>query len=155
GPLTDDSTVDLAFGAYAGATETQPSASPELGTVLGSRYRLEQIIGRGGTSVVYRARDLRPAATSDTTSQVVAVKLSLVTPGTEQPVTARLYREFHTMRALTHAGIARVFELDRERDLWFMSMELIVGRTLRDWMVTGGAHAQAIEIIRTCCAALQ
>lgn len=155
-PLPDDAaTVELAVDAYASTTDTQASADPEPGTVLGSRYLLEQVVGRGGTSSVYRARDLRPARSPDTTGSVVAVKFLHGTRRVGQMAPARLFREFHTMRTLAHAGIAQVFELACDGGLWFMSMELIAGQTLKAWMTNGGgARAQAIGIIGACCEAL-
>jgi serine/threonine protein kinase len=154
--LTDDAlTVEMAFGADAGATERQSSAEAEPGTVLGSRYLLEQIIGRGGTSSVYRARDLRPELSPGSTTNPVAVKLARGTKRMEPLVLTRLQREFHAMRRLSHAGIARVYELDCDGGMWFMSMQLISGQTLKAWMATGHTHAEALKIIDTCCEALE
>lgn len=141
-----------------GADEAMAAPSPpepEPGTVLGSRYRLEAIIGRGGTSSVYRARDLRPERVWDTTSDLVAVKLLRGRPCTEALAPARLEREFHTMRGLSHPGIARVSELGCDGDIWFMSMELIAGQTLKQWMSTGGPRPQALQIIDACCETLE
>ena len=153
-PRDDALTVELAGGADEG-TAGQSPPEPEPGTVLGSRYRLQAIIGRGGTSTVFRARDLRAEPSSDTSSELVAVKLLRGRPSTEASAPARLQREFHTMRALSHRGIARVYELDRDGDIWFMSMELISGQTLTQWMSTGASYSQALRIIDSCCETLE
>lgn len=155
-PLADDAlTVELAFNAHAGAIGGPSGTGPEVGTVLGSRYRLEQVIGRGGSSIVYRAKDLGPAISSDTTTRLVALKLSCGSPRTEPLALARLQREFHAMRGLSHPGIARVFELGCDGEMWFMSMQLIVGQTLKAWMGAGCTYAEALKVINTCCEALE
>lgn len=159
-PLSDDTlTVELTHGVRveASASAHPSSIEPEPGTVLASRYLLEEMIGRGGTSNVYRARDLRPAVSLDAAVHFVALKLPRSTPGAEPLALARLQREFHTMRGLSHAGIARAFELACDGDdLCFMSMQLIEGRTLEAWMTAGGTtHEDALRIIDTCCEALE
>ncbi|HWG76324.1 MAG TPA: serine/threonine-protein kinase [Steroidobacteraceae bacterium] len=155
-PRDDAATVDLNFDVAVGAEGVQPSVQPEPGTVVGCHYLLEQLVGRGATSSVYRARDLRPVASAGANGNLVAVKFLHGPRRIGQGPPARLYREFHTMRRLAHANIARVFELACEGDLWFMSMELIAGQTLKAWMSNGaGTHAQATHIIEACCAALE
>jgi serine/threonine protein kinase len=146
--------VELGAGADL-ATASQSPPEPEPGTVLGSRYLLEAIIGRGGTSSVYSARDLRSEALSETSGDLVAVKLLRGRPGTEALAPARLAREFHTMRGLSHPGIARVFELGCDGDISFMSMQLLAGQTLKEWMSAGGSHAQALRIIDSCAEILE
>jgi serine/threonine protein kinase len=58
------------------------------------------------------------------------------------------------MQILAHPGIARVFDLDCDGDIWFLTMELVVGRTVSEWMRTPVALADAMHVIGACCAAL-
>ena len=150
----DALTVELTSTHVEGAGRPSLSA-PEPGCVLGSRYLLEEIIGRGGTSTVYRARDLRAPSSAGVTPSLVAVKLSVGTRSTDPLAAARLQREFHTMKGLFHAGIARVLALECDGDVCFMSMQLIAGQTLKSWMTSGGEHAAALRIIDTCSEALE
>ena len=155
-PVVDDApTVELTSALQTLATRSRASAEPALGTILRSRYLLEEVIGRGGTSSVYRARDLHQALSPEVTANLVAVKLLRSAQRTDPPTHIRLRREFHQMRALSHPGIARVFGLDCDGDVWFMSMQLIVGQTLKAWMTPGGSYAEALRIIDSCCQALE
>ena len=63
-------------------------------------------------------------------------------------------REFRQMQRLTHNSIARVFDLDCDGDTWFMTLELIEGQTITQWMKGGGSDAEAMQIITGCCEAV-
>ncbi len=130
-------------------------AVPGSGCVLRSRYVLEEVIGRGGTSIIYRARDLHRAVPRDTAANLVAVKMLRAEQCEDPLALMRLRREFQHMQCLSHPGIVRVFDLDCDDDVWFMSMELVAGRTVKSWMETGGSRADAMRIIAACCEALE
>jgi serine/threonine protein kinase len=125
------------------------------GTVLRSRYVLEDVIGRGGTSIVYRAKDLHRALSEDMATKFVAIKMLRPEQCANPLALRRLKREFQQMQGLTHPGIVRVFDLDRDSDIWFMSMELVAGQTVKTWMETPYGHADALRIINACCEALK
>ncbi|HEY1725529.1 MAG TPA: protein kinase [Steroidobacteraceae bacterium] len=125
------------------------------GCVLRGRYALEKVIGRGGSSIIYRAADLNHASPKDVTANVVAVKLLCSEQRSDPLALARLKREFRQMQCLSHAGIARVFDLDCDGDVWFMSMELVAGRTVKAWTETPGSLTDALRIIGACCEALE
>jgi hypothetical protein len=48
-----------------------------------------------------------------------------------------------------------VFDLDCDGDVWFISMELVAGRTVKTWIEKPGSHADALRIIAACCEALE
>jgi serine/threonine protein kinase len=48
-----------------------------------------------------------------------------------------------------------VFDLDCDGDVWFISMELVAGRTVKTWIETPGSPADALRIITACCEALE
>lgn len=131
-------------GAVAGAT------------VLRARYVLEEKIGEGGTSIVYRARDLRrdPAAPG---GQSVALKL--LRPGLRGQTRAveRLKREFHHSQTLSHPAIARVYDVDCDGDQWFLTLELLDGDSLATLMDRAGGplpQRRVLDILRACGDAL-
>lgn len=78
-----------------------PGALPDLGT----RYRLEGELGRGGFGAVYRAVDLQ-------SGQSVALKLSLQALDPDQQ--ARLLREVRLVRDLRHPGLVPLLDLVRD-----------------------------------------
>lgn len=66
----------------------------------------------------------------------------------------RMRREFRQMQCLTHSGIARVFDLDCDGDIWFMTLELVAGRTITQWMKGTTPDSEAMQIIIGCCEAV-
>jgi serine/threonine protein kinase len=154
-PFVDDAPTDqLLRGSRRRPIEGE--IRPELvpGSALRSRYVLEDVIGRGGYSILYRARDRHRATPHDNAANFIAVKL-LRPDQIDDPLTlTRLMREFQQMQGLSHPGIVRVFDLDCDGDVWFITMELVAGQTVKSWIETPGAHANAMRVISGCCEAL-
>ncbi|MBX3272976.1 MAG: serine/threonine protein kinase [Sandaracinaceae bacterium] len=95
------------------------------GTILAGRYELRYVLGRGGSSVVYAARD---EAGAD-----VAVKLLDPEPEHRAIERARMLREARLTRSLRHPSIVSLRdagELDDGRA--FLVMERLRGRTIAD-----------------------
>jgi hypothetical protein len=148
-PLADDSpTVQLWSNRQQLAVPAPIGVAPVQGSVLCSRYVLEQVIGRGGTSVIFRARDIAGGYR-------VALKLPHAGQRAGPTVLTRLRREFRQMQCLSHPGIAQVFDMDCDGELWFMCMELVAGQTAHTWMHTPAADTDALRIITECCEALE
>ena len=93
------------------------------GTVLQDRYEIAAEIGRGGYSVVYRARDRRVDAN-------VAIKLLVPPPAAARVARERLRREVQAVRQLSHANIASVFDVADDGPWSFVVMEYIDGPDL-------------------------
>jgi hypothetical protein len=127
----------------------------ERGLVLRARYVLEEVIGRGGTSLVFRARDLHRTSTEDGSQRRIALKLLRAEWRSDPRAIERLRREFRQMQSLSHAGIVRVFDLDCDGGVWFMTMELVEGRTAKAWMQEPYDQADALRVIAACCQALE
>jgi eukaryotic-like serine/threonine-protein kinase len=111
------------------------------GRVLSDRFVLTKLIGTGGTCSVFVARDLE-AEIDRSRPRFVALKTPR--PDYKDPARAgeRLQREFEHARRLSHAGIVQVFELASDRDVSYMTMELLEGESLASIMRRqGGALA--------------
>ena len=107
---------------------TPPSAADEAphssGSILGGRYRVEQVLGFGGMGVVYRARDLK-------LGQEIALKR--IRPDRFSPERREtLRREIILARKVTHENVCRVYDLVEIGGEEFVSMEYLPGRTLKD-----------------------
>lgn len=92
------------------------------------RWRIGPVLGRGGMSVVYRAR-----STVAPEDQVAAVKLlALPAPGDE--ARARFAREIHILARLRHPGIAPLYDAGVAPDgrPWF-AMALVDGEAIDSW----------------------
>ena len=93
------------------------------GTVLQDRYEILGEIGRGGYSVVYRARDRRIG--SD-----VAIKLLVPPPAAARLARERLRREVQAVRQISHPGIVQVFDVAEQGPWGFVVMEYVDGPDL-------------------------
>ena len=132
---------------------TPPLVGTTAGSILRARYVLEQMIGKGGDSIVFRARDVHRAS-PEAPDSFVAIKVLLPTQQGNPHALTRLKREFWQMQRLTHPGIVRVFDLDCDGDIWFISMELVAGQTVGMWMQKPVRHAEAVRVVGACCEAL-
>jgi tetratricopeptide (TPR) repeat protein/predicted Ser/Thr protein kinase len=108
--------------------ELDATASPELGAPAPrragsqiSRYQLLRKIGAGAMGTVWEAEDPQ-------LDRRVAIKL-LRTEGRD-----RLLREARAMAQLIHPNVVRVYDAGADEGEVFIAMELVEGRTLRDWL---------------------
>jgi serine/threonine protein kinase len=125
------------------------------GAVLRTRYVLEEVVGRGGSSIVFRASDLHRSLPLETSTHFVAVKLLQVEFRDDPQALLRLRREFRQTQRLSHPRVVRVFDLDCDGDIWFMTMELLAGETAKTWMQTARETEDALKVIYACCEALE
>ena len=104
--------------------------------LLGGRYQLGPVIGRGGMAEVRRARDLR-------LSRDVAIKQLRVDLASDPTFQARFRREAQAAAGLNHPNIVSVYDTGEEPDpnsgvmVPFIVMELVEGHTLRELLRTG------------------
>ena len=94
----------------------------EAGTVLESRYRIDDEVGRGGMGVVYRGTDL-------TLSRPVAIKALRVSDA-DGTAMERFMREARSLAKVEHAGLVPVYAVGREDGVYYMVMKFVEGRTL-------------------------
>ena len=129
----DNTTVDLQANAGERSTDSiddQTHSSPgEIGRVLRNRYVLEGRLGSGGKGTVFKALD-RYRAELGEAQQYVAIKILHATTADRGELLASLSREFYRTQALSHRNIVNVFELDRDGDVDFFTMELLEGELL-------------------------
>lgn len=90
------------------------------------RYIVLDPIGEGASATVYRAYD----AELDRRVALKVLHPGSITADREE----RLLREARTLGRLSHDNIVTVFDAGRAGDRVFVAMELVEGRTLRDWL---------------------
>jgi eukaryotic-like serine/threonine-protein kinase len=130
--VDDNTTVDLQAAAEERksiSTGDGPVSPIEIGRVLRERYVLVDRLGSGGRGSVFKARDLYRANLSEA-EQYVAIKILHATAANREELLEDLRREFYRTQALSQRNIVNVFELDRDGDVDFFTMELLEGELL-------------------------
>nr|WP_022908680.1 Stk1 family PASTA domain-containing Ser/Thr kinase [Aestuariimicrobium kwangyangense] len=108
----------------------------DSGILLGGRYQLESVIGRGGMAEVWRAHDSR-------LGREVAVKRLRADLSSDPTFQARFRREAQAAAGLNHHNIVAVYDTGEENDaatgvhVPYIVMELVQGHTLRDVLRDG------------------
>src|ERR1039457_5765280 len=107
-------------------TDVPDMTQPRL---LGGRYELDGIVGRGGMAEVYRARDIR-------LDRIVAVKTLREDLARDQTFQARFRREAQSAASLNHPSIVAVYDTGEDMlgptPVPYIVMEYVDARTLRD-----------------------
>jgi tRNA A-37 threonylcarbamoyl transferase component Bud32/tetratricopeptide (TPR) repeat protein len=111
------------------------------GALVGGRYEIRDVLGSGGTAVVYRAFDRL-------IKRQIALKVLRPERLTANAL-VRLRREANTARDVAHPNLIRVFDLEAADGLMFLAMELVEGETLRECLKRGALPIdEAVRIAR-------
>ncbi len=141
---SDDNTV--APGAD-GASDAAPRFTP--GQVIGDRYRMVGLLGRGGMGEVYRADDL-------VLGTPVALKFLPAHLAGDWSALERLRGEVRIARQVSHPHVCRVFDVGSIDGRQFLSMEFVDGEDLATLLRRIGRlpPPKALELSRQLCAGL-
>jgi eukaryotic-like serine/threonine-protein kinase len=125
-----------------------PSGPLSTGMKVAGRYELIDEIGRGGMSIVYRARD-------NELGEEVALKF-LTSPLLDAEADARFKQELKLSRQLVHPNIVRLYDIGQHNALRFLSMELLSGMDLARTLAAGPLEPRrTVDLLVECCSALQ
>uniref|UniRef100_A0AAU3GWF5 non-specific serine/threonine protein kinase n=1 Tax=Streptomyces sp. NBC_01401 TaxID=2903854 RepID=A0AAU3GWF5_9ACTN len=109
---------------------------------VGSKYLLEEPLGRGATGTVWRARQRETAgaeaAVAGQPGETVAIKVLKEELANDADVVMRFLRERSVLLRLTHANIVRTRDLVVEGDLLALVMDLIDGPDLHRYLRENG-----------------
>jgi serine/threonine protein kinase len=105
-------------------------ADPLIGTTLGA-YRIVRRLGRGGMGVVYEARQISLA-------RDVALKVLPPVRAADKEYINRFVREARSAAKLNHPNIVQIYDVGKAGNVYFFSMELVRGGTLRDLLSRDG-----------------
>ena len=98
------------------------------GKLLGSRYEIIEKIGNGGMATVYKAID-------KILKRNVAVKILKDEFTTDDEFIRRFEAEAQSAARLTHANIVSIYDVGAEGNLYYIVMELIQGKTLKEIII--------------------
>ncbi|WP_050812666.1 Stk1 family PASTA domain-containing Ser/Thr kinase [Brachybacterium squillarum] len=100
------------------------STSPDIDQLLDHRYRVEELIARGGMAAVHRGHDQR-------LDRVVALKIMHPHLAADEDFRRRFGREARAAARLAHRNVVGVFDQGEDEDRIYLAMELVEGQTLR------------------------
>ncbi len=109
---------------------------------VGSKYLLEEPLGRGATGTVWRARQRETAgaeaAVAGQPGETVAIKVLKEELAQDADIVMRFLRERSVLLRLTHPNIVRTRDLVVEGDLLALVMDLIDGPDLHKYLRENG-----------------
>ena len=131
------------------------------GELVAGRYRIERFIAKGGMGEVYEAFD---TALGDS----VALKTIRPDVAADESALERFKREIHLARQVTHRNVCRIHDLGAHvsdssvgalyprNEILFVTMELLRGKTLSEYLTVKGelSEAEALPLVRQMAAAL-
>jgi serine/threonine protein kinase len=96
-----------------------------IGQTLSGRYKIEEMLGQGGMSAVYKAYD-------PNLKRVVAIKLVHPHLSSDQEFVKRFEEEASVVASLRHPNIVQVHDFNSDQSINYMVMEYVPGETLQD-----------------------
>jgi serine/threonine-protein kinase len=114
-----------------------------IGKRISGRYKLLEVIGDGGMAIVYRAVDL-------ILDRDVAVKILRTEFSDDEEFIRRFRREAEAATSLDHPNIVSIFDVGEEDNIYFIVMEYVQGKTLKQYIKEHDRLSveQSIDIIR-------
>jgi serine/threonine protein kinase len=99
------------------------SLNERVVAALGHQYEVQSEVGRGGMSVVYRARDIR-------LNRTVAIKVLPPELAYDPAIRTRFTREAQTSAQLSHAHIVPIYDVGEREGIAYFVMALVTGGNL-------------------------
>ena len=124
-----------------------------IGQKLAGRYEIEELLGMGGMSAVYKGTDPNLRRT-------VAIKLIHSHLSEDPQFVSRFEEEAAAVAQLKHPNVIQVFDFDHDEDTYYMILEFVPGETLQERLKRVSASGQristkeAVEIAARTCDAL-
>ena len=101
------------------------------GSLLADRYEIIKKVGNGGMATVYKAKDTL-------LNRFVAVKILRDEFTTDQEFIKRFEAEAQAAASITHPNIVSVYDVGNQENLYYIVMELIQGKTLKEIILEEG-----------------
>jgi serine/threonine protein kinase len=147
-PLPAGSRRDAAAPA-ADETIPLPTSVLEPATTFARRYQIIEELGAGGMGCVYRVLDKK-------IGEEIALKLIKPEVASDRMALERFSSELKLARQVVHRNVARMFDLNEEGHVPFITMEYVRGENLKRLIRKVGrlAPGQAIPFVCQICAGL-
>ena len=103
-----------------------------IGKILNDRYKIIELIGRGGMAYVYKAQDMK-------LNRYVAVKILREEYTENEQFIKKFDRESQAAAGLSDPNIVSVYDVGVDNDVYFIVMEYVDGITLKQYLTQKGS----------------
>jgi serine/threonine protein kinase len=94
------------------------------GSTLAGRYQIIEELGKGGMGTVYKAHDQE-------INEEVAIKLLKTEIARDEKTIERFRNELKIARSVSHKHVCRMYDIGREDEKYFITMEYVAGEDLK------------------------
>ncbi|MGZ4411629.1 MAG: Stk1 family PASTA domain-containing Ser/Thr kinase [Gaiellaceae bacterium] len=115
---------------------------PLIGTLFDGRYQILRRLGAGGMATVYLAED-------QDLGRQVAIKILNSKHASDEQFVERFRREASSAAGLNHPNIVAIYDRGEAEGTYYIAMEVIQGRSLKELLLTRGASPIPIAIAYT------
>jgi len=119
------------------------------GSTFGGRYQVIEEMGRGGMGKVYKVIDTK-------LKEELALKIIHPEIAAEGKIIERFGNELKMARKISHKNVCRMYHLEEDEGIHYLTMEFIRGESLRDMIGMMGqlSPGQALSIVKQVCEGL-
>ncbi len=129
-------------------TQTLKTARKSLsaGSIFAGKYQIIEELGKGGMGRVYRAFDRE-------IEEYVALKIIRPEIADDKTVIQRFRNELKIARKISHKNVCRMFDLNKDGDIYYITMEYVQGEDLKSSLRRMGllSIGKAIFIAKQVC----
>jgi len=129
-------------------TKTLETPREELttGSTFAQRYQIIEELGKGGMGKVYKAHDTE-------VKEKVALKLIKPEISADKKTIERFQNELKFARKIGHRNVCRMYDLNREEDSYYITMEYVSGEDLKSFIRRSEklTIGKAISIAKQVC----
>ena len=122
----------------------------KAGSYLSERYEVLERIGSGGMADVYRGKDHK-------LNRYVAIKVLKREYREDESFVRKFQSEAQAAAGLLHPNVVNVYDVGRDRGLYYMVMELVEGITLKEYIEKKGALStkEVLSIAIQMCSGIE
>jgi len=126
-----------------------PKQELTTGSTFAGRYQIIEELGKGGMGKVYKVLDKE-------INTKVALKLILPEIAVDKNTIERFRNELKTARDISHKNVCRMYDLNREKDTYYITMEYVSGGDLKNFIRRAAplSTSRALSIGKQICKGL-
>lgn len=121
----------------------------ETGSTFAGRYQVVEEMGRGGMGRVYKVIDTK-------LKEELALKLIHPEIAVDERIIKRFGNELKMARKISHKNVCRMYHLEEDEGIHYITMEFIKGESLKDMIGMMGqlSAGQALSVVKQVCEGL-